>query len=251
MVDKLRDAAARPRPGGVAPARLRKPRLAERHPASHPGTVWSDLPLFPESRAPEPIVRGSRPQASRPLSVRRRTPRVPPRRSRDHRAPSRAETDLLAPDGGVDGGAEQAHPSGPRPADPGRRIAAGIADLLLLGAVDGLVVVLTARLLGMPIAAAAGLPWLPLGAFLVLLDLATVVTLTALGGQTLGKMGAGIRVVGVDGGPVTVSRALVRTVLSVLSLLPAGLGLVGLFAPSRRTGHDWLASTRVVRVVPS
>ena len=175
---------------------------------------------------------------------------MPRRRLRDDRALSRADSELLAADRGIDGATEPA-PAGPHPAGLGRRIAAGIADLLLLGAVDGLVVALTARLLGMQIAAAAGLPWLPLAAFLALLDLASVVTLTVLGGQTLGKMAAGIRVVSLDGGPVPAGRAMVRTVLSVLSLLPAGLGFVGLLARSRRAGHDWLAGTRVVRAVPS
>lgn len=250
MTDKLRDGA--PRPLAVREASARgsgESRRVERPPNRRPGTVWSDLPLFPEPRAPEPIVRGSRPDASRPLAVRRRTPRVP-RRLRDDRVPPRADSELLTADG-VDGSSADAPASGPRPAGLGRRAAAAVADLLLLGAIDGLVVALTARLLGIPIAAAADLPWPPLAAFLLLLDLATIVTLTALGGQTLGKMAAGIRVVGLDGGPVPVSRAVVRTVLSVLSALPAGLGFVGSLARSRRAGHDWLAGTRVVRAIPS
>ena len=173
-----------------------------------------------------------------------------PRRLRDDRVAPRAEAELLAADG-VDGSSESALATGPRPAGLGRRAAAGVADLLLLGAIDALVVALTARLLGMPLAAAADLPWPPLAAFLLLFDLATIVTLTALGGQTLGKMAAGIRVVGLDGGPVPVSRAVARTVLSVLSALPAGLGFVASLARSRRAGHDWLAGTRVVRAFPS
>ena len=249
MVDKRRDGVREPRAGRPAPARGAGSRRVPRRPASHPGTVWSDLPLFPEPRAPEPIVRGSRPNDSRPLAVRRRTPRVP-RRRQEERVSSRAEMERLAADRGADGEiGGRAFPAGPVPAEPGRRLAAGVADLLLLALVDGVVVALTARLLGMPVAAAAGMPWLPLAAFLALLNLASVVTLTALGGQTLGKMAAGVRVVDCDGGPVTTSRALVRTVLSVLSLLAAGLGFVGLFARSRRACHDWLADTRVVRAV--
>ena len=248
MTDKLRDGAPRPRAVRAAPARGSgvSPR-AEDPPNRLPGAVWSDLPLFPEPRAPEPIVRGSSPDAGRPLAVRRRTPRVP-RRSRDDRVPPRADSELLSAEG-VDGASEAALASGPRPAGLGRRAAAAVADLLLLGAIDGMVVALTARLLGMPIA--ADLPWLPLAAFLLLLDLAMIATLTALGGQTLGKMAAGIRVVSLDGGPVPVSRAVVRTVLSVLSALPAGLGFVGSLARSRRAGHDWLAGTRVVQALPS
>ena len=251
MVDRLRQSAGRPRAGRVAPAGGESP-TAERRPASHPGAVWSDLPLFPEPRAREPIVRGTRPNASRPLSVRRHTPRVPRRRLRDGRVPSLAETELLAADGSTDGAPGAAtRSSGPFPAALGRRLAAGIGDLLLLGTLDILVVALTARMLGMPLEAAAALPWLPLAAFLALLDLASVVALTALGGQTLGKMAVGVRVVGLDGGPVSVSRALVRTMLSVLSILPAGLGFLGLLTRSRRAGHDWLAGTRVERSVPS
>ena len=250
MTDKLR--AGGPRPGAVRAATARgsgESRRAERPPNRRPGAVWSDLPLFPEPRAPEPIVRGSRPDAGRPLAVRRRTPRAP-RRLRDDRVPPRADSELLAADG-VDRPGEAALAAGPRTAGLGRRAAAAIADLLLLGAIDALVVALTARLLGMPITAAADLPWPPLAAFLLLFDLATIVALTALGGQTLGKMAAGIRVVGLDGGPVPVSRAVARTVLSVLSALPAGLGFVGSLARSRRAGHDWLTGTQVVRAVSS
>ena len=243
MTDKLRDGAPRPRAVRAALARgSGVSRGAEHPPNPRPGAVWSDLPLFPEPRAPEPIVRGSSPDAGRPLAVRRRTPRVP-RRSRDDRVPPRADPELLSAEG-VDGSGEA------RPAGLGRRAAAGVADLLLLGTIDGLIVALTARLLGMPITGAADLPWPPLAAFLLLFDLAAIATLTALGGQTLGKMAAGIRVVGLDGGPVPVSRAVARTVLSVLSALPAGLGFVGSLARSRRAGHDWLAGTRVVRAVP-
>lgn len=249
MVDKLRDGAAEPRAGRRAPARGGGSRGTRRR-ASSPAAVWSDLPLFPEPRAPEPIVRGSRPSANRPLAVRRRTPRVARRRLREDRAPSRREFGALGAEGVADGvrGAP-ARSSGPLPAALARRLAAGVADLLLLASVDGLVVVFTARLLGLPLESTTALPWLPLVAFLILLDLAIVVTMTSLGGQTLGKMAFGVRVVRGDGGPVTVSRALVRTLLSVLSILPAGLGFVGLLAGSRRACHDWLAGTRVVHVV--
>ena len=251
MVDRLRGGASRPRAAGRAATRPDgAPRRPERRPGSQPGAVWSDLPLFPESGAPEPIVRGGRPKGSRPLAVRRGTPVR--RRIRDDRPAAPADAGGAAARLGVDGAAveEAAMAAGMPPAPPVRRLAAGVADALLLGAVDGVVVALTARLLGVPLglASAADLPWLPLAAYLALFDLASVVTLTALGGQTLGKMAAGVRVVGRDGEAVSISQALARSLLSVLSLMPAGLGFVGLLRRSRRAGHDWLAGTRVVAV---
>ena len=238
MADQLRDGAQRPRLGA--------------RPTPQGGAVWSDLPLFPEPRAPEPIVRGGYQNASRPLSVRRRTPRVARRRFHEDRSSPRPQPDRAAADGGAAAAAGEAMlAAGLPPASPGRRLAAGVLDLLLLAVVDGVVVALTARLLGMPVdvSAAAALPWFPLSAFLALFDLTSVVTLTVLGGQTLGQMAAGVRVVSHDGRSVTVRRALVRTVLSVLSVLPAGLGFIGLLSRSRCACHDWLTGTRVVAAV--
>jgi uncharacterized RDD family membrane protein YckC len=75
---------------------------------------------------------------------------------------------------------------------------------------------------------------------------------TAAGGQTIGKMLAGTRVVLAD--PTLRSRrlsfgtAVVRTASCVVSLLPAGVGfLMALFRADGRALHDAVADTRVVR----
>lgn len=130
----------------------------------------------------------------------------------------------------------------------GRRACAALCDLLLLGAIDATVVALTVRLAGLKLVTVDTLPLIPLAAFLLLLDFGYLVALTALGGQTIGKMVTGIRVVSVDGPSVTVVDAAIRAAAYIVSVLPAGLGMLGLFFGSHRSLHDYLADTRVVKV---
>jgi uncharacterized RDD family membrane protein YckC len=94
----------------------------------------------------------------------------------------------------------------------------------------------------------------PLGAFLLLLNGGYFVMFTAATGQTIGKMAAGIRVVGTSADDVindrvSFGRAVLRTAGYFASLLPAGLGFVPAFFGPRdhRALHDRLADTRVVR----
>jgi uncharacterized RDD family membrane protein YckC len=69
-----------------------------------------------------------------------------------------------------------------------------------------------------------------------------------LWGQTMGKMLVGVRVVAVDGGPLSFRRALGRTLAWVLAALPMGAGLALAALPDKRGLHDRLAGTRVERV---
>ena len=73
--------------------------------------------------------------------------------------------------------------------------------------------------------------------------------LTAAGGQTLGKMAAGIKVVPMDSTDrVSLGHSTMRAAGYLVSLLPAGLGLVpALVRADRRALHDRLADTRVVK----
>lgn len=68
------------------------------------------------------------------------------------------------------------------------------------------------------------------------------------GGQTPGKMAAGIKVVTVDGGPVGVGRAVGRTAAEWLSVMVALLGYLIAGFSDKRALHDYLAGTRVVYV---
>lgn len=127
-----------------------------------------------------------------------------------------------------------------------RRLTAGVLDLALLGGINAAVVYFTTRLVGLPLTAVGQLPLVPLIVFLAVLDVGYAAALTAAGGQTVGKMAAGLRVEAGDGSAVPPLHALVRTLAYVISVLPFGLGFVGMFLPSHRALHDRLADTRVV-----
>ena len=76
-----------------------------------------------------------------------------------------------------------------------------------------------------------------------------MVSLTAAGGQTLGKMLAGLQVVTGDGERIGLGPAMSRAGGYLVSALPAGLGfLPAFFSPDRRALHDRIAHTKVVMV---
>lgn len=211
--------------------------------------VRSELPLFPFSREVSAVAATPRPAVSRPLSVRRPTPEILKLRPRTLRAsPVREALSFDLADA----------PTGRRTADSVSaleslrmlvlRIKAGLVDVALLLSIDAVVVYLTLRFTGLPVLFIDRLPLFPLAAFLLVLDIGYVVALTALGGQTIGKMAFGLRVQQDDGSPVTIVTALGRIAGYMVSLLPAGLGFTGLFFGKRRALHDLLADTRVTRL---
>lgn len=78
---------------------------------------------------------------------------------------------------------------------------------------------------------------------------AYVVLLHGTTGQTLGKMLAGARVVGLSGAPIGYPRALGRYAAWFLSALPLLAGfLVAAARSDKRALHDLVAGTRVIRV---
>jgi uncharacterized RDD family membrane protein YckC len=139
-----------------------------------------------------------------------------------------------------------------------RRLVAGVIDVLIIVGIDAGVVVSTLRVLGLEIAQVNLLPPAPIALFLVLLNGGYLATFTAAGGQTIGKMLAGIRVIAQrheDAGPfvpyttrVSLGAAVLRATGYLASLLPAGLGFAAiLLDKDGRALHDRLAETRVVR----
>ena len=223
------------------PLRDYAPGIAERPVAVQPGPAGrASRPLFPL---------GARAAASRPLSVRRQTPEVPKFRIPTARAAAR-EVSLQFEAPGFDADTDVTAPQPPAVDAPvrqlRRRLLAGLLDTMLLLGVDAAVVYFTMRLVGLPFAAVAQLPIVPLLTFLLLFDAGYAVAMTALGGQTIGKMAVGLRVEQTDGSPVTTVRALIRTGACVISVLPLGLGFAGILSRSGRALHDCLADTRVV-----
>ena len=94
--------------------------------------------------------------------------------------------------------------------------------------------------------------------FLLLLNGGYLALFTIAGGQTIGKMLTGIKVVAdrpaadTDADSprrgVSAGAAVLRATASLVSMLPAGLGFAAiLFDSDRRALHDRLAETRVVK----
>jgi len=123
--------------------------------------------------------------------------------------------------------------------------------VIILTVVDALVIYFTMEICGITWFDLPIVPKGPLLAFLIVQNGGYLIAFTA-GGQTLGKMAAGIRVVTADEDePLGVGRAALRTFVWMLLAIPAGLGfLTALFTADHRGLHDRLAGTRVVRASP-
>jgi uncharacterized RDD family membrane protein YckC len=80
----------------------------------------------------------------------------------------------------------------------------------------------------------------------VLVGLTYKTIFVSQGGQTPGKMAAGIKVITVTGEPVSIGRALGRAASEYLSVLLLGLGYVAAAFGEKRALHDYIAGTRVV-----
>jgi uncharacterized RDD family membrane protein YckC len=234
--------------------------LAEIEPG--PVATPDDLPLFgapiPDD---EPLITKVSPPRT-PLAVRRATPEVPRLRAeaRAHSLDLAFETEPVAPPPAPDARSDRA--AATRPATPaaqagdapnraaglGARFVAVVIDLSILAIVDALVVYFTMQLCGLTWLDFGLLPKRPLLAFLLVQNGGYLVAFTA-GGQTLGKMAMGIRVVTADENrPLDLSRAMLRTLLWLVLAIPAGLGfLTALVTSDRRGLHDRVAGTRVVR----
>jgi uncharacterized RDD family membrane protein YckC len=237
----------------------------------------SALSLFSSDDEPdEPLITQARaPRA--PLAVRRATPDVPRVRSSHARTgmtpgtrasleardsmtplldltPSEPDTKRFSPSvtPGARGRAEEwiaPLPSDqPRPATVGSRAAAVLLDLALLLIIDAAVVYFTMEICGLEFADLSILPRGPLAAFLLVQNGGYLVAFTA-GGQTLGKMATGIRVVSARSNtPLDLGHAIVRTIVWTVLAVPAGLGFLTAFMSDDRRGlHDRVAGTKVVR----
>jgi uncharacterized RDD family membrane protein YckC len=128
------------------------------------------------------------------------------------------------------------------------RIVAALVDGAILIGLDAGVIYFTLRLCNLTAAEVFELPVIPLMAFFLLLNGGYFVAFTAVGGQSIGKMALGIKVVSTEDLPVPLARATLRTLGYLASALPLGAGfLPGVFGADRLALHDRLAHTRVVR----
>ena len=129
-----------------------------------------------------------------------------------------------------------------------KRLAAAAIDLGLLCAIAAIVVYLTLRMVELPLVSWRLLPAAPMAIFLGLVTFAYLGTFTAVGGQTVGKMAVGVRVVNASGEPLGAAAGVRRAATaSLVSLVTLGLGfLPAVIGSTRLAVHDRLAGTRVV-----
>jgi uncharacterized RDD family membrane protein YckC len=249
---------------GRTPAAGPMPPLADFAPTPQPRPITSsfDLPLFKERRRDEDAPLVTPPAVPRaPLAVRRTTPA--PRsgnRPTDElrldldaaatldtpRIPVRAS---LSPSAAAEIPEQEAETDqAVAPVVP--RVLAAVVDILILGSIGSLVLYLTLKVCGLQFARVAAIPPVPFVAFLLMIAGGYLTLFTAAGGQTIGKMAAGIRVVSTDAeqSRVPLGHAVVRAAAYLASALPAGLGFVpALLGGDRRALHDRIADTRVVK----
>jgi uncharacterized RDD family membrane protein YckC len=224
------------------------------------GSVEAALPLFTpsEEEDDEPLIKmPATPRA--PLAVRRTpdTPRLraaPRFTSRPSPAPALQFSDepVEWPAAVAEESSRIRHaPANAIATDssrPGARVIAAAIDCAILLGIDLGVMYFTVRMAGLSMSEWNVLPFAPMLTFLVLLKIAYVYAFTAVGGQTIGKMAVGTRVIAEDGAAVDAARAMRRTCAGVLSFLLLGLGFVPALFGDRRALHDRLAGTRVVRL---
>lgn len=219
-----------------------------------------ELPLFTDetdqSDRAALLPKASPPRA--PLSVRRTRPEAPRAKMDAGNLPPAAlrEPELEMPLDAPISPAVRAHDpewapladAAAVPAGLGARAIATAIDLGLLAVIDLSVVYLTMQVCGLSPGELHLLPLGPLVAFLVVQNVGYLVAFTA-GGQTIGKMVTGIKVVAAEPGQVLdVGRAFQRTLVWAVLALPLGLGLLStLLTVDRRGLHDRAAGTRVVR----
>lgn len=213
-----------------------------------------ELPLFgPPIPDDEPLITKASPPRT-PLAVRRGTPEVPRLRSEPQLRTPGFDLDLEAVDPPPMRLSRPTAVNNARTDDDaqdagvGARLFAVVVDVLILTLVDAVVIYFTMQLCYLTLDDLGVLPKGPLIAFLLVQNGGYLVAFTA-GGQTLGKMMAGIRVVPWESdGSLDLGRAFLRTAMWAVLAIPAGLGfLTALFSRDHRGLHDRFAGTRVVR----
>jgi uncharacterized RDD family membrane protein YckC len=243
-------AAAPPRVDPVEDAwRAAGRRVTPPLPLFQPGALDDDAPLIKMPAAPRA-----------PLAVRR-TPDTPRLRAVP-KAARRVENDVPSVDPVLDfhddpaadapiyaerAPARQAGQASAVTAETGRRLAALALDNAILFTIDAVVIYLTLQMAALTVADWRVLPVFPLLAFLGLVKGAYFCAFTLVGGQTIGKMAARIRVVTLDGRALDPPVAIRRTLAGSLSLLSLGLTFIPvLLTADRRAVHDHVAHTRVI-----
>jgi uncharacterized RDD family membrane protein YckC len=134
-----------------------------------------------------------------------------------------------------------------RPAYAVERAQAAAVDAILFAALAVTVLYFTGRAARVDVTALVP-SWPGLALYLGMLALFYAGYFTGTTGQTPGKLMTGLRVLGASGRPPSYPRAMARALVGLVGIVLAGASLVPMaFDPARRTLHDRLFRTRVVR----
>src|SRR5690606_13136573 len=128
-------------------------------------------------------------------------------------------------------------------AGPARRAGAAFIDAALAAAMVAVILRVTLGWMELGWADWVRLPLVPLAGFLLLIIAGYLFVFTLASGQTPGKMLVGTRVVDDDasGGPLTMSQALLRSLVALPAVLIAGLGFLPALIGDERALHDRVA----------
>jgi len=128
------------------------------------------------------------------------------------------------------------------------RVAAAAIDATILGMLSLGVLWVTLRWVDLSIADAGVLPIVPTALFLLLVALGYLLMFTAAGGQTLGKMAVGLRVVTDRGQRLSFLNATGRYFAKFISAIILGIGFIMVAFTDRKRGlHDMIAGTLVIK----
>jgi uncharacterized RDD family membrane protein YckC len=223
--------------------------VPEPTPSSESSTLpIEEFPLFPNEAGGDAFPNRPRAVPRPPIIVRRQTPEAPGTGPKQTPKPARPGAFDAPPLAGLGlpstagSGRFEMSAEAPLPI----RVMATLVDLLALAAIDAVVLYFTLRLVGLQSGDVGALPALPLASFFLLLNGGYFVTFGAFGGQTIGQMAFGLKVVGDDGSPLAFGTATVRTIAWLITTIPLGLGLWFALREDHRTLHDRLTATRVV-----
>jgi uncharacterized RDD family membrane protein YckC len=134
-----------------------------------------------------------------------------------------------------------------RPAGFWIRAAALAIDLVVFALVQLSFRALASAMLGPPIEGVDSRQGTVL-LFTLLFTAVYTIVLHTVAGQTIGKSLVGVRVLSMDGSPLTLGPALLRYLAYFISLIPLGFGyLVAGLRPDKRAVHDLIAGSRVER----
>jgi uncharacterized RDD family membrane protein YckC len=253
-----------PRISAPAPADER-PVAAPRAARPAPAPVTTELPLFVKAM-PAPDVDDADVEAhdrdalaaalsQSEVTVRPTPPRIDPPMTRPRAAADAAprkrgplDRDLLEDLARLEDQErrESAAPAGER-VGVASRLGAALVDGALLGGLSAAIVWTTLRWCGLSFADARVLPITPTLGFLLVMGLSYLLLFTAAGGQTIGKMLCGIRVVDESDDALPLQQAVYREVVALPSILALGLGFFPALVGDERALHDRLAHTKVVR----